>query len=158
MAPVWHKLTQIVLLVIMFRFLWKVVQASLRAASVNAESDPRIEKGNAVLRLVSSNSPGTAAENIYQLSGDIVTIGRGLDNDVVINDPFISFEHARLVWRRNRYYLEDVHSTNHTYVNGKMVHSSCPLREGDMIALGETLLRFSYQASGKSAGVGVTEG
>lgn len=159
MAPIWHKLAQIVLLVILFRFLWKAVQASVRAATeyLAATSDENLrdrKRMGAVLEVLSSTAPGTATEaSTYRVFDRVVTIGRGSDNDVVLNDPFVSLQHARLVWKRNSYYLEDVNSTNHTYVNGKIVKSPLRLREGDRIELGETILRFSYRTLGDSARV-----
>lgn len=148
MAPIWHKLAQILLLVLVFRFLWRVVQVSVKATTrgfTGWEDEGKAKGRKAVLHLISSPSPGVSAQaSNYWVAKDVVTIGRSPDNDVVLSDPFVSLQHARIVRKRGRYYLEDVKSTNHTYVNGKMVDSPCLLREGDTIELGETIFRFLY--------------
>ena len=57
----------------------------------------------------------------YELVDDLVTIGRGPDNTIVINNPSVSARHAQLQLAGETYRLKDLGSTNGTHVNGKPV-------------------------------------
>lgn len=81
----------------------------------------------------------------FPLSQTQVTIGRSNNNDVVLVDPEVSRRHARLLWRVDHYVVEDMGSTNGTFVNGHRVGRLTPLDEGDSLELGDTVkLRFNY--------------
>ncbi len=68
------------------------------------------------------------------LDRSIVTIGRSLDNDVILNDPRVSRRHAQLRRRAGRYVVYDLGSSGGTFVNGDRV-SECLLQPGDVISL-----------------------
>jgi pSer/pThr/pTyr-binding forkhead associated (FHA) protein len=57
----------------------------------------------------------------HELVDEAITIGRGPDNTIVVNDPSISTHHAQLLLERDTYRLKDLDSTNGTRVNGKPV-------------------------------------
>lgn len=69
------------------------------------------------------------------LLGPVVSIGRGLDNDVIIEDPRVSRQHAQLRWRYNRYVLYDLGSHGGTRINSYQIEE-CVLHSGDVISLG----------------------
>ena len=76
-------------------------------------------------------------------------IGRGPDNDIVIEDDAVSGQHAQILVEPAQdengaatYVVEDLDSTNHTYVNNKEIKSHT-LVDGDIIRLGTTRLKFS---------------
>jgi pSer/pThr/pTyr-binding forkhead associated (FHA) protein len=81
-------------------------------------------------------NPGDTIE----LSGEEITIGRDKSNTVHIDDQALSRSHARLVRTSSGYTLQDLGSTNGTYLNGKPVSALCPLKDGDQLSIGETLL------------------
>jgi len=70
------------------------------------------------------------------LEGPEITLGRALDNDVVLDHPTVSRRHARISLRHGRPVLRDLNSRNGTFVNGQRVEE-CVLRDGDRLALGE---------------------
>ncbi len=72
----------------------------------------------------------------------ITALGRAGDNTLVLDDPFVSAHHALVLWRDERWWLEDLESHNGTFLNGERVSSARPLTSGDRIRLGETQLRF----------------
>ncbi|MBK8020258.1 MAG: FHA domain-containing protein [Chloroflexi bacterium] len=82
---------------------------------------------------------GPQPNQSYDLSKDIVTLGRDITNDIVINDPEVSRHHMRLTRGASGFSLEDLGSTNGTFVNGQRLSGARPLRPGDMIGLGETV-------------------
>ena len=68
-------------------------------------------------------------------------VGRGAENDVILADPSVSREHARLVFEAGQFALEDLNSGNGTFVNGQKI-SRQRLQHGDEIAFGNAAFRF----------------
>lgn len=77
---------------------------------------------------------------IFELDKDSYTIGREAGNEIVIEDPQVSRRHAHLTRQGGTYFIEDVGSTNGTYVNGKRVTAPLPLNNGDLIGLADTVV------------------
>lgn len=71
-----------------------------------------------------------------------VTIGRSEDADIRIVDRFASGIHCRVGNRGNAYFVEDLSSTNGTYLNAGDLHGESPLHDLDEIRIGDTELRF----------------
>lgn len=94
-------------------------------------------QGNGGFRLVVRRGP--QPNQTYELNKDIVALGRDITNDIVINDPEVSRHHCRLTRTPSGYTLEDLGSTNGTFVNGQRLTSARQLVNGDMIGLGETV-------------------
>lgn len=89
----------------------------------------------------SGPNPGT----VYPLEGDQLSIGRDSSNEVAINDAEISRRHARLTFQGGKYVLEDLGSTNGTFVNGQRLTGPRVLKPGEVISLGEQIV-FVYEA------------
>lgn len=66
--------------------------------------------------------------------GEIATIGRSAGNDIVLADPFVSGEHAILKQSGQQYFIEDLASTNGTFVNGVKTSQRVALNDGDRIS------------------------
>ncbi len=77
----------------------------------------------------------------FSLVDGEVSIGRGVDNTVILNSDSISRRHAGIEIRAGGYFLIDRHSTNGTYVNDELVQEF-QLRRGDQIKIGDTILKF----------------
>lgn len=86
-------------------------------------------------RLVMRSGP--TAGKVFLLEKGEILIGRDLNNEVVINDPEISRRHARFYAQGNTYVLEDLGSTNGTFVGGQRLTGPYPLRVGEVITFGE---------------------
>jgi pSer/pThr/pTyr-binding forkhead associated (FHA) protein len=93
--------------------------------------------GNGGSRLVVRRGP--QPNQAYELNKDIVALGRDITNDIVINDPEVSRHHCRLTRTPTGYTLEDLGSTNGSFVNGQRLTGARQLVNGDMIGLGETV-------------------
>jgi pSer/pThr/pTyr-binding forkhead associated (FHA) protein len=84
----------------------------------------------------------------HELIDEAITIGRGPDNTIVVNDPSISTHHAQLLLEGDTYRLKDLDSTNGTRVNGKPVTERV-LRFDDRIRFGAADARYeSSEATG----------
>ena len=80
-----------------------------------------------------------------QLTKDRTTLGRRPYNDVVIDNLAVSGEHAAMLMTGNEVFLEDLSSTNGTYVNGKAVKKQ-QLQNGDTIEVGKYKIKFVNEA------------
>lgn len=69
-------------------------------------------------------------------------IGRSSGSDIVLADPSVSGQHAKLSPRGDSFVLEDLGSTNGTTVNGQAVTAPRPLRSGDVLGIGDAVLRY----------------
>jgi pSer/pThr/pTyr-binding forkhead associated (FHA) protein len=84
----------------------------------------------------SGPTPGAA----FMLEGDQITIGRDPTNSITINDAEISRRHARLTFQGGKYILEDLGSTNGTFVNGQRLAGPRVLKSGEIVSFGEQIV------------------
>ena len=84
---------------------------------------------------------GLQAGSAYDLS-DGALLGRGDQADIRLEDGFASSAHARLVPQGDVMVLEDLGSTNGTYLNGEPLRGASPLHAGDTIRIGDSEFRF----------------
>jgi pSer/pThr/pTyr-binding forkhead associated (FHA) protein len=131
-------IVRILFLVLLYIFLVRVV----RSLVDDVRSAAR-EPASVIGRLVVLASPGNepAAGRSFDLDS-ITTLGRDVNNAIVIEDPFASAEHAVLTFRGRGWYVEDLGSTNGTFVNGRAVAAIAPLGYGDELAIGQVRLRL----------------
>lgn len=98
-------------------------------------------------RLILSLDNQVLAE--YNMSKERYTIGRLPDNDVRIDNPAVSGHHSLIINILNDSFLEDLNSTNGTYVNGKLIKKHA-LQHGDVITIGHHQLRFSDEPAAEA--------
>jgi pSer/pThr/pTyr-binding forkhead associated (FHA) protein len=94
-------------------------------------------------RLVVERAPGHDPGMIYDLDGDLV-LGRGDRAAIRLEDPFASAQHARVYEQGNIVVIEDLESTNGTYLNEELLQSPRPLHPGDRVRIGES--EFAFEA------------
>jgi pSer/pThr/pTyr-binding forkhead associated (FHA) protein len=85
---------------------------------------------------------------IVELEHAAYTIGRKKDNDLAIEDPMVSGQHARIVKMQSVFFLEDLNSTNGTSVNGQSI-DRCQLKDTDVIAIGSHRMIFQDNRAAK---------
>lgn len=100
-------------------------------------------KSKPCLIVVSGHGIG---QRFWLLDGPI-SVGRHQTNHIVIADPSVSRRHARLLIDGDRVLLDDLNSTNGTFVNLQRLHEPRFLCNGDLILVGEIVLKFSFQSS-----------
>ena len=77
-------------------------------------------------------------------SGDAVTVGRGAGNDIMIDNPAISSRHAKILREKDFIVLEDLGSTNGTFVNGEKIRKAV-INSTDNITMGKHELKLSWE-------------
>jgi DNA-binding response OmpR family regulator len=78
----------------------------------------------------------------HRLTAEITTIGRAMENDIVITSKRVSREHARVQRQGRRMVLVDLGSTNGTFLNDERVLAPVELRDGDCVSIGEVNMSF----------------
>jgi hypothetical protein len=93
-------------------------------------------------RLVVERAPGHTPGMIYDI-GEGAVLGRGDAAEIRLDDPFASSRHAQLVVQAGVVVLEDLGSTNGTYLNEELLQGPAPLHNGDRVRIGDS--EFSYE-------------
>ena len=144
---------KIAFLVLLYLFIWRIVRSAARDLRLPQESmilRPHQTQGILPVapqpdlgRLVVTKSPALEEGNVFELDVATLSVGRGAGNDIPISaDEYASSRHARFEPRRDGLYVEDVGSTNGTFVNGIRVTRERKLTPGDIVRVGQTDLRF----------------
>jgi hypothetical protein len=93
-------------------------------------------------QLVVERAPGHEPGMIYDIDGDLV-LGRGDRAEIRLEDPFASARHARVFEQGNIVVIEDLGSTNGTYLNEEVLQTPRPLHAGDRVRIGDS--EFSFE-------------
>jgi hypothetical protein len=155
---------RIAFVVLLYLFVWRIVRLSVRDVRAPAESLilspeavraagldrmpdlPRTPVPAGVGHLLVRSSPVFPVGTIILLDSDVV-FGRSTDSDVPLTaDGTVSGRHARVFRRDGSPYLEDLGSTNGTFVNGQPLAAERLLRPGDVVAVGATELVYEAAA------------
>lgn len=102
-------------------------------------------------KLILSQDGAVLAE--YDMNKERYTIGRLSDNDIHIDNMAVSGHHALIINILNDSFLEDLNSTNGTYVNGKLVKKYA-LQDGDVVTIGKHTLKYSNTKAVAGSGSG----
>jgi pSer/pThr/pTyr-binding forkhead associated (FHA) protein len=138
-------------LVLLYVFIWRVIRSASRdlrvapqesfilAPSQLAAEHP-VDSGG---RLVVESSKVLENGSSFEAGPVPLTIGRSDDNTLALpGDEFASGHHARIESQRDGVWILDLGSTNGTFVNGARLDGRRKLREGDVVQIGDTELRF----------------
>jgi hypothetical protein len=144
---------KIAFLVLLYLFIWRIVRTASRDLRVPQESFILAPSGHAGVqqgrssrvsgRLVVVKSPDLVEGRDFELNSAQLTIGRGGQNDIAIrSDEYASARHARFEPRQDGVWVQDLGSTNGTYLNGARLDRPRRLADGDVVRVGETDLRY----------------
>jgi hypothetical protein len=140
-------------LVLLYLFIWRIVRTASRDLRLPQESfilapsresglvseSPSLRSGRLIV--VKSTELDEGAD--FDLNSSQLTIGRGRQNDIALpNDDYISARHARFEPRQDGVWVQDLGSTNGTYLNGARLERPRRLTAGDVVRVGDTDLRY----------------
>jgi hypothetical protein len=124
---------RIIFLGLIYLFVWQIARAIGSHLGISVRRNRK--EGTRVLFVRSESSAGQELEIT-----NVTVLGRSEESDVVLDDPYASEFHMRLVAQDNGIMLHDLGSTNGTYVNGRRVIAPTQLRRGDTIQVGKTVM------------------
>jgi len=126
-------LLRLIFLALLFIFVWQVSRSMSRHVGSITPSQKRTKN-----EIVFVRSESQAGES-YVIK-DALTLGRSPDADVLLDDPYASEFHLRLISEDDRLTLHDLGSTNGTYLNGRRVTNPVVLRKSDSLQVGKTVI------------------
>ena len=144
---------KIAFLVLLYLFIWRIVRTASRDLRLPQESfilapsreggiagaRPQVHSGKLVVVKSSELDEGMD----YELNSAQLTVGRGGQNDVALSsDEYASARHARFEPRQDGVWVQDLGSTNGTYLNGTRLERPRRLKHGDVVRVGDTDLRY----------------
>lgn len=140
-------------LVVLYLFIWRIVRTASRdlrlpqesfilapsSGSGVARSEPDVHSG----RLVVVKSPELEEGSNFELNSSQLSVGRGRQNEIALpEDEYASARHARFEPREDGVWVQDLGSTNGTYLNGARLERPRRLTPGDIVRIGDTDLRY----------------
>jgi hypothetical protein len=135
-----------VFLALLFVFVFLVARSVYR--ELGPAPKPRAEKASTKRQrargkasLVIPGVAGRKKQASWELAGEVI-IGRAGECGISLNDEFSSNQHAKIYQVEGRFYMEDLGSTNGTYVNSRRINYPTELRGGDSIKIGRTVMEF----------------
>ncbi|HXF70999.1 MAG TPA: FHA domain-containing protein [Actinomycetota bacterium] len=151
MSPFVLSILKYALLALVYLFIWRTLRIAARElrppvpeAGAGAPRAPRPARSRAEARaprsLVVRAADGTRLA-ARKLDGP-VQIGRGPACDLRLEDAYVSNVHARIFPREGGWYVEDLGSTNGTFVNEERIAAPAPVRAGDRVRVGTTLIEL----------------
>ena len=105
---------------------------AMRTDEIRAAAAPDHPAGEALQLII--------GQRVIPLNQPPISLGRSLDNDVIIQTASVSRRHAQVLFRHGRWLLRDLHSTHGTQVNGQAIEE-CVLRAGDTITVGDATVQ-----------------
>jgi hypothetical protein len=147
---------KIAFIVLLYLFIWRIVRSASRdfrtgAGGLPAQESVLMRPGEAAslglapvvrARLIVLKSPALEPGEEVPVDSLPVAIGRGGQNEIPLDgDEFASAQHARFESKRDGLWVEDIGSTNGTFVNGARVTTPRRLTKGDVVRVGQTDFR-----------------
>jgi len=152
MPPIFLIIVKVAFLIILYLFVYRAVRAVLLDVygppARRRVARPAARASSPVTARAASRRP---PRELAVIDGqgrrsvplkESMTIGRAATCDVAVNDSYVSNQHARIYLRDGSWWLEDLRSTNGTYLNRTRVTVPTPISPGDEIRIGKVTLEL----------------
>ena len=134
---------------LLYLFLYRAIRLMFYDLRLAESSAGAVLRGQAVTPVAflvleedgARHSEGALLPRTFRLSLHS-TIGRSPDSDIIVDDPFVSWQHAVIEFRGGRFWIRDLGSRNGTFVNGKRLGPPRPLKPADRVKVGDTVFQF----------------
>jgi pSer/pThr/pTyr-binding forkhead associated (FHA) protein len=142
MTDLSYLVARVAIVVGLWLFIFLCV-ALIRRDVFGSHLNPRKNKNSSLgilpsaLRVISGQLTGT----VVPLSGVDILIGREPGNTLTMADDFVSAKHARIFTNKKAWFVEDLHSTNGTFINSKKITKISELAVGDKIKIGRSTMK-----------------
>jgi hypothetical protein len=134
-------LLRVAVVFLLYFFLWQVLRVIGQDLRAGPAPSPAQINPYGQLIVMSAGQTGLPVGKIFPLSPTTI-IGRTPDSDVALNDNFLSGNHAQMRLQDDEWILEDMHSTNGTFINGFEVRTPTSINDGDIIRVGRVELKL----------------
>ena len=143
MFGILSKVVSAVFVLLVYYFIFIIVKMIYSDISVMKRRKAGLPEYEASIKPINQlNDVDFELKDCYGLYGDD-TIGRGKDVTIFIDDSFLSHEHCRIFKEKGGFFIEDLDSTNGTFLNGKEVtDEAVELLDGDKICVGQVEFLF----------------
>lgn len=130
----------IIVLYIIIYYALKIMYKDVKGGNKGRSSSNRVKTAYG-LEVINAGQNSNLKKGSLIHVRNSVTIGRKEDNAIVLSDSFVSSNHAKLYIRNNEFYIEDLDSTNGTYINNNKVSGRVKLRVNDEIKIGTVIFK-----------------
>lgn len=141
-----RKLMSLVFGIVFIIFLYSIIYYALKIMYKDVKGGGKkrkgtVQKAHGLEVLSSMNENQLRVGSVVPVTSTI-TLGRKDDNSIILNnDHFVSSYHAKIYVRNNEFYLEDLASTNGTYINEEKISGRVRLKVNDIVRLGSTVFK-----------------
>lgn len=126
--------------IVLLAFLALITWLMLKDLQILTGESTNVLNTRGALIIVAVQEKSVLDGTVYPLF-PVTTLGRSPANDIIIDDEYSSNEHARISWQDNQWWLEDLVSSNGTYINDLPINKATVITNGDLITVGETQFR-----------------
>jgi len=145
------KLVTFVFGIIFIILLYVIIYYALKIMYKDVKTGGKAKNNNSGIRygieVIQTGVNSTLEQGAVVPIRGIITLGRKAENTIVLTEPFVSGNHARIYAKNNNLYVEDLNSTNGVYVNNERIEEKYKLIADDEVKIGSVI--FKVLKSGK---------
>lgn len=139
MFNVLSLLFKYIFIIIIYMFIFSIIR--LIYLDIKGMS-PSYKDEDVYIKLINKKDSLPFRIDEHYSINNVLTLGRQGNNDVVIKNPYISKKHLKIVEDEKEYYLEDLNSSNGTFLNGEKIKDAVRMYNGDRIRIGNIEFLF----------------
>jgi hypothetical protein len=147
-------LLRLLFIFLLYFFLYQLLRVTLRELVALAGQPPTAATRPLARLVVVDPAEADLPPGAAFVLQPRTTVGRHPDNTIVIDEPFLSVEHAELIFDRGRWWLRDLGSTNGTFLNQRAVTAVTGMRADDIVQFGRIKLRLVEGRGERDQGTG----
>lgn len=128
-----------IFIIIIYMFIFSII----RLIYLDIKVISRRKQGDgAYLKLINKKESLPFKIDEYYVIAESLSLGRKSDNDIIIKDPYVSKNHFNIIKNENQYFLEDLKSSNGTFLNSEKIFDIVKISNGDRIKIGNIEFLF----------------